>query len=213
LPFVDIVATEGQVAEGQLRDLYQRVDYVLIPAAVEGGPMCLLEGLAMGKPVIAPQGVGMVPEFGPSEQLLLYPPGDAQALTRLVTACFERKRQGTALVQDRTWDRWAEAHHQLFKRLLRERRLDLPAPAPGFRFGLLGELEIPWGSDVGRLEAVVDQAAAHLFFGEYRLARSALEEVLAEYPFAERLLKSIPREDKGASALPASNPEPTQALR
>jgi hypothetical protein len=66
---------------------------------------------------------------------------------------------------------------------------------------------------VRRLEAVVDQAAAHLFFGEYRLARSALKEVLAEYPFAERLLKSIPREDKGAAALPASNPEPTQALR
>src|SRR5947207_12130157 len=49
LPFVEIVATEGRAAPEALRALYQGVDYVLIAATVEGGPLCLLEGLAMGK--------------------------------------------------------------------------------------------------------------------------------------------------------------------
>jgi hypothetical protein len=192
LPFVEIVATEGQIPESQLRDIYQRVDYVLIPALVEGGPMCLLEGLAMGKPVIAPEGVGMVGELGPSEHVLCYPAGDAEALKRLATACFEKKLQRTRLVQNRTWDRWAQAHHLLFQKLLRERGLDLPKPAIGFQFALLRDLEIPWRADVERLEAAADRAAAHLFFGEYAQARSTVEAVLAQFPFARPLLKDIP---------------------
>jgi glycosyltransferase involved in cell wall biosynthesis len=69
LPFVEIVTTKGKVAEADLPGVYQRVDYVLIPATIEGGPMSLLDGLAMGKPVIAPQGVGMLPEFFDTEHV------------------------------------------------------------------------------------------------------------------------------------------------
>src|SRR5260370_23582582 len=50
LPFVEVLTSEGRMSLEQLPDFYQRLDYVLIPATVEGGPMCLLEGLAMGKP-------------------------------------------------------------------------------------------------------------------------------------------------------------------
>ncbi len=38
-----------------MADVYQRADDVLIPTMVEGGAMSLLEGLAMGRPVIAPE--------------------------------------------------------------------------------------------------------------------------------------------------------------
>ncbi len=107
LPFVEIVATEGRVADEELRQLYQRVDFVLIPATVEGGPMSLLEGLGMGKPVIAPEGVGMVPEFGKTAHVRSYPAGDFEALERVVRACFEEKVERSRLVQDRTWDHWA----------------------------------------------------------------------------------------------------------
>jgi glycosyltransferase involved in cell wall biosynthesis len=206
LPFVEIVATEGQIPEEHLREVYQRVDYVLIPATVEGGPMCLLEGLAMGKPAIAPEGVGLVPELPPSEHLLRYPAGDVEALVRLVTDCFERKLRPRRLVQDRTWDRWAEAHHRLFQKLLAERGHPLPKPAPGFRFGLLGELEVPWGADVEGLEVALDRVGAHLFYGEHGLARAILEETAARYPFARTLLDTIPgKELAAASLLPASS--------
>jgi glycosyltransferase involved in cell wall biosynthesis len=118
LPFVEVRATEGRVPEEDLPAFYQALDYVLIPATVEGGPMSLLEGLGMGKPVIAPEGVGMVPEFGEMEFLRRYPPGDADALVRLVTACYEEKCRPRRLVQGRTWQRWAADHDALFRRLL-----------------------------------------------------------------------------------------------
>jgi hypothetical protein len=194
LPFVEVLTTEGRLAEGELRDVYQGADYVLVPATVEGGPLCLLEGLALGQPVIAPAGVGLVPEFIPGEHLRLYPAGDAEALERLLAACFEEKRRRSRLVQDRTWDHWAEAHHRLFGRLLAERGLALPEPAPGFRFGLLGELDFPWNVDVGPLEAALDRAARHLYWGEYGPARAALTQVLPRYPWAAKLLASIPGE-------------------
>jgi hypothetical protein len=197
LPFVDVRATEGQVPDEDLPDFYQALDYVLIPATVEGGPLSLLEGLGMGKPVIAPDGVGMVPEFPDSDSLVRYPAGDADALVRVVTACYEKKRTCAGLVQGRTWDDWAEAHHALFTRLLRERGLAAPQPAPGFRFGLLREVEVPLGVAADPLEASVDQAARHLFFGRYAQARAELRAAVVNYPFVQPLLERIPEQDEG----------------
>ena len=73
----------------------------------------------MGKPVIAPEGVGLIPEFGPTLYLRRYPAGDVAALVRLVTQCHAEKLQASRLVADRTWDHWAAGHHELFGRRLR----------------------------------------------------------------------------------------------
>jgi hypothetical protein len=109
LPFVEIVTTEGKIPEGQLRQLYDRLDYVLIPATVEGGPMSLLEALSMGKPLIAPEDVGMVQEFGTTTHIRRYRTGDVKALEQVVRKCFEEKSRSSRLVKDRTWDHWAES--------------------------------------------------------------------------------------------------------
>jgi hypothetical protein len=80
--------------------------------------MSLLEGLALGKPVIAPKGVGIVPELEEAEELLRYPAGDGEALVALVRGCYERKLRGSRLVQGRSWERWGEEHDRLFRRLV-----------------------------------------------------------------------------------------------
>jgi hypothetical protein len=194
LPFVEVIATEGRVTEEQLPDFYQRLDYVLIPATVEGGPMSLLEGLGMGKPIIAPDDVGMIPEFENSEHIRCYPTGDVEALVKVVRECYEEKAARRRLVQDRSWDRWAEAHHHLFQQLLQSRGIELPKPQPGFRFGMMGELDIPLGIDARPLEAAIDLTARHLYFGRYPEARAVLEEILPQYPFTEKLLDTFPNE-------------------
>ena len=121
-----------------------------------------------------------------------YPAGDADALIQLLRKCYEEKCRGHRLVADRTWDRWAASHHQLFFRLMRERGISAPQPAPGFRFGMMGELEIPPKLDVASLEETLDQAAAELYYGRYAQARRVLEKVVAEFPFAEPLIGTIP---------------------
>jgi len=191
LPFVEVVTSEGRFTEEELRGLYQRIDYVLIPATVEGGPMSLLEGLGMGKPIIAPEGVGMVPEFGETAHIRTYAAGDLDALLGVVEACYQEKWERTRLVQDRTWDRWAEDHHRLFRRLLRERGCDLPEAAAGFRFGMMSEMDLEPGNDAGPLEAALDLAACHMYYGRYSGAHSVLQEVRGRYPCVGKLLETI----------------------
>jgi hypothetical protein len=193
LPFVDIHTTEGRVPEEGLRDWYQRLDYVLVPATVEGGPMSVLEALALGKPVIAPAGVGLVPELGPSGWVHLYPPGDAEALVRVVTERYAAKRGGTDLVRGRTWDDWAAAHDALFRHLLVARGVAVPAPAPGFRFGLAAELNRPPGTLTAALEAALDAAARRLFYGDHAGARAAVSALGTGHPDVLRLLDSVAR--------------------
>jgi hypothetical protein len=189
---MEVVTTEGARPAEDLRAIYERLDYVLIPATLEGGPLCLLEGLGMGKPVIAPEGIGMAPEFAQTGHIRLYPAGDADALARLLAECYREKESRARLVRDRSWDRWAERHHHFFVQLLRSRGLQPPLPALGFRFGMLGEIEVPPMTDAGPLEDAVDRAARWLFFGRYEAARTALTDAVARYPFAAPLLNGIP---------------------
>jgi hypothetical protein len=168
--------------------------HVLIPATVEGGPMSLLEGLAMGKPVLAPEGVGMVQEFYDTENVRMYPAGDAAALVKLVTKCYDEKIDKTRLVRLRTWDAWALGHHQLFMDLFESTRVKRLAPAVGFRFGMIDELDVPLGVDVEGLESGIDGVARHLFWGRYGEARKELEEVVKGFPCAEKLLETTPDE-------------------
>src|SRR5262245_52032229 len=108
LPFVELVTTNGKLTEHELVEFYQRLDYVLVPGTVEGGPMSVLEGLGMGKPVIAPSDVGILPEFPETPYIRRYPAGDFDGLSSVLHRCYEEKCESSWLVQDRTWDRWAE---------------------------------------------------------------------------------------------------------
>ena len=152
----------------------------------------------MGKPVIAPEGVGAVPELCPTDRILLYPAGNADALTRLVTSCYRQKLKHASVVEDRSWDQWAEDHHALFMRLLEARGVTLPSPGPGFRFGMMRELdlryesEIPPSQDLSELEDAVNRAAAYLYYGLGNQARATLQSIAPSYPQVERLIATLP---------------------
>jgi glycosyltransferase involved in cell wall biosynthesis len=59
---VDLKFTEGRLSEDELKQAYLDTDYVLVTSKIEAGPMCVVEALAMNKPVIAPD-VGWCWEF------------------------------------------------------------------------------------------------------------------------------------------------------
>ncbi|WP_270938250.1 glycosyltransferase, partial [Falsiroseomonas oryzae] len=96
----------------ELPDFYRGLDYVLVPALYEGGPMCVVEALACGTAVIAPP-VGWVPDFPHVE----FQAGDAADLRRVLLELVEKKRALRASVLDRGWDAWAEGHDRLFRDL------------------------------------------------------------------------------------------------
>lgn len=59
---IEVKFTEGKLSEEELKQAYLETDYVLVTSKIEAGPMCVVEALAMNKPVIAPD-VGWCWEF------------------------------------------------------------------------------------------------------------------------------------------------------
>ena len=98
------------VPEADLPDFYRSMDYVLVPAYYEGGPMCVLEALACGVEVIATP-VGWVPDYPHIE----FETGNADDLRRVLLELLEKKHALAASVANVTWNAWAEGHDKLFR--------------------------------------------------------------------------------------------------
>lgn len=62
IPGVKIVLTNGDYEFSALPDFYRSIDYLLVLSTNEGGPIPVVEALAMKKPIIAPD-VGMAWEY------------------------------------------------------------------------------------------------------------------------------------------------------
>lgn len=81
---------------------YRSIDYLVVTSTEEGGPMPVVDALAAGVPVIAPN-VGWCWEF----PVLRYEVGSWPSLAALLAG----------LSQPPTWAAWAEGHRALFARL------------------------------------------------------------------------------------------------
>jgi len=54
IPGITVRHTLGRLSDADMPAFYRSVDYMLVLSDNEGGPMCVPEAMAMGKPVIAP---------------------------------------------------------------------------------------------------------------------------------------------------------------
>ncbi len=96
-----------------LPDFYRSMDYILVPALYEGGPMCVPEALAVGTPVIA-SNVGWVPDF----PHIPFRNGDAADLRRVLEGLLDAKRKLSASTESYSWDNFAAAHDRAFHDLM-----------------------------------------------------------------------------------------------
>jgi len=63
LPFVDFRTTGGKLTAKEIPGFYSRLDFIISPALVEGGAMCITEGLGVGTPTVCFENVGVADEF------------------------------------------------------------------------------------------------------------------------------------------------------
>jgi glycosyltransferase involved in cell wall biosynthesis len=96
----------------ELPDFYRSMDYILIPAWYEGGPMSAIEALACGVEVIAPE-IGWMPEL----PHITYRTGDAGDLRAVLTRLIEKREALRASILDRTWDQFAARHGEFFEEI------------------------------------------------------------------------------------------------
>ncbi len=140
------------VAHDDMADFYRSIDYLLVPAVYEGGPMPLLEALACGTPVVAPD-VGFVGEF----PHIPYENQNAESLQGVLQELLDKKLALRSSVADCTWDQWAERHDDLFVRLGAARQAAPPRSA-GRRVGLIlhGSESTTLGGPSVRVPTTVD---------------------------------------------------------
>jgi len=94
--------------------LYEGIEYLLIPSLKEGGPMCLLEALAMGIPVIASK-VGMVEDFGVE---YTFEPGNYLELAEILTKIEEERIKRRKKVEALTWENHVKQLIKVFEKVL-----------------------------------------------------------------------------------------------
>jgi hypothetical protein len=111
--WLQIKQTEGKLKLKQLPNFYNSVDYVLVTSRVEGGPLCLLEGAAMGKKIICPKDVGLAGQF--PEVIIGYNFDDWEnSLVNILKDLYQKKYDVAKYVEKYTWDRWIDEHDKFF---------------------------------------------------------------------------------------------------
>jgi glycosyltransferase involved in cell wall biosynthesis len=88
--------------------LVAAADVFVLPSREENAPLALLEAMAAGRACIA-SAVGGIPELLPTGTGTLVPPGDVSALTRAMSACYDRPAWAAEL-GDAAAARVAERH-------------------------------------------------------------------------------------------------------
>ncbi len=103
------------VPDEKMPEFYNDLDYVLVPALYEGGPMSVVEGLACGIPIISSD-VGWVRNFPHIE----FENGNPDSLRVVLEKLVHERRELRKSALDYSWDNWAEKHIILFDKLLSE---------------------------------------------------------------------------------------------
>jgi len=123
LSFVEFRATDGKIPENEMPKFYADLDITISPATVEGGPMSILESLAVGVPILCYENVGVSDEFGIG--CFRTPFGDEERifdqLENFWTAKIYKHFNKTELmnkmreqVKEFTWANFVKAHDEVF---------------------------------------------------------------------------------------------------
>lgn len=116
IPYVTLRCTEGKIPEEKMNEFYGNLDYVLVTSTVEGGPMCLTEGLACGKEVITTD-VGIVDQFRGSPYVHVYDYRRQEQLLSLLKKMYDKKMEIRAHVQKYTIASFVAEHRRYFLQL------------------------------------------------------------------------------------------------
>jgi len=118
LPGINFVCSDGKMEKHKLVTLMKTCDCVFVPSNMEGGPMCVLEALRCGTPVICSHDVGLCKEF--SDVIIDYRLSDVESAKRAILSVYTEKKKRYDRVASLTWDRWANEYYSVFRKVFNE---------------------------------------------------------------------------------------------
>ena len=103
----------GPKSHQQLPSIYRRAKIFVLPSLSESQSNSLLEALASGLPVVATN-IGGNPELINSQNGILVPPADSQALAEAIIQALNRRWQKISLGQKFSWKHSAKEYWRLY---------------------------------------------------------------------------------------------------
>ena len=103
----------GVVPHDRLGPIYRRAKIFVLPSLSESQSNSLLEALASGLPVVATN-IGGNPELINSQNGILVPPADSQALAEAIIQALNRRWQKISLGQKFSWKHSAKEYWRLY---------------------------------------------------------------------------------------------------
>lgn len=177
---------------------YQSLDVFLCTSSIEGGPVTVLEALACGKPVVVPEGVGLIDELPVAPGIYRYPKGDYGAMVEAIEDAVAEQVNPETLrgyVTDRTVEHFAQEWRVAIEGMLRR-------PVP--EVDVEEEANLPdWRTNSGVYIVAYGKRAHDC---AYHLIKS-LHKHMPDLPiclacegYAENFQKPVNINDKGCSA-------------
>ena len=134
------------IPDSQMNDFYNHLDYVLVPSVYEGGPMCVIEGLACGIPIISSD-VGWAWDF----PHIPFENGNADSLRKVLEGLVAERMKLRSSVESVTWDNWAQQHIELFNNLVPCSSVEEVTELPSVDLILHGNESVSKGGPSGRI--------------------------------------------------------------
>jgi glycosyltransferase involved in cell wall biosynthesis len=110
LDWLECITSDGMMTPEQVLLEYERANVIVSTATMEGGPMSVVEAIALNKPILARAGVGMVDDY---EAVIAYK--DDDDLIRMLQRLWDARQLGLQDVYG--WDVWAAKHYDVFRRV------------------------------------------------------------------------------------------------
>jgi glycosyltransferase involved in cell wall biosynthesis len=106
--------THAEYQNVQQRELYEKMDYLLVPSLWEGGPVAPLEAMASGVPVISSD-VGLIPEFNVE---YMYEAGNSSQLIKILQEVEKIRLDRRSKVEHLTYGAFNRELFKIFKELM-----------------------------------------------------------------------------------------------
>lgn len=112
--WIEGVVSNKKLSKAELLTEYQKADCICCTSTIEGGPMCVPEGLSMGKMVVVWENLGMVPDID-SPGLFKYK--DEKHLLAILKDMHQRKVDIADCVKHLSWKTWVDSHYEVFRKI------------------------------------------------------------------------------------------------
>lgn len=118
--WIHVVESGGRMSYYDVFSRMKKCDVILVTSKYEAGPMCLMESLACGVPVVIGRGVGLQEDFDQFSGVIPFDTDNYDDMLGKLRSLYAPRERLAQSVEEWTEENWIAEHEQLFRRIADE---------------------------------------------------------------------------------------------